>query len=65
MERLAESRMIRLKRALRLRRLPHIPRAGVRIVTSSSAAVGCSAMVASKSALVALIFTAMPNSRSI
>jgi hypothetical protein len=32
---------------------------GVRIVTSSSAAVGCSAMVASKSALVAFIFTAM------
>ena len=32
----------------------------VRIVTSSSAAVGCSAMVASKSALVAFIFTAMP-----
>ena len=30
---------------------------GVRIVTSSSAAVGCSAMVASKSALVAFIFT--------
>jgi len=33
----------------------------VRIVTSSSAAVGCSAMVASKSALVAFIFTAMPS----
>jgi len=32
---------------------------GVRIVTSSSAAVGCSANVASKSALVAYIFTAM------
>ena len=32
---------------------------GVRIVTSSSAAVGCSANVASKSALVAFIFTAM------
>ena len=31
---------------------------GVRIVTSSSAAVGCSAIVASKSALVAFIFTA-------
>ncbi len=32
---------------------------GVRMVTSSSAAVGCSAMVASKSALVAFIFTAI------
>ena len=32
---------------------------GVRIVTSSSDAVGCSAMVASKSALVAFIFTAI------
>ena len=35
---------------------------GVRIVTSSSAAVGWTAMVASKSALVAPIFTAMPAS---
>jgi hypothetical protein len=35
---------------------------GVRMVTSSSAAVGCSAMVASKSALVAFILTAMPSS---
>ena len=34
----------------------------VRMVTSSSAAVGCTAMVASKSALVALIFTAMATS---
>jgi hypothetical protein len=34
---------------------------GVRIVTSSSAAVGCNAMVASKSALVAFILTAMPS----
>ena len=33
---------------------------GVRIVTSSSAAVGCSATVESKSTLVAFIFTAMP-----
>jgi pimeloyl-ACP methyl ester carboxylesterase len=33
---------------------------GVRMVTSSSAAVGCSAMVASKSALVAFILTAIP-----
>src|SRR5215207_7315828 len=32
---------------------------GVRIVTSSSAAVGCSAIVASKSAFVAFIFTAI------
>src|SRR5271166_2165226 len=32
---------------------------GVRMVTSSSAAVGCSATVASKSALVAFIFTAI------
>ena len=32
---------------------------GVRMVTSSSAAVGCSAMVASKSALVAFILMAM------
>ena len=32
------------------------------MVTSSSAAVGCTAMVASKSALVAPIFTAMPSS---
>ena len=31
------------------------------MVTSSSAAVGCTAMVASKSALVAPIFTAMPS----
>ena len=32
---------------------------GVRMVTSSSAAVGCKAIVASKSALVAFIFTAI------
>src|SRR5271169_6991355 len=38
---------------------------GVRIVTSSSAAVGCSAMVASKSALVAFILTAMATSCAI
>ena len=38
---------------------------GVRIVTSSSAAVGCSAMVASKSALVAFIFTAMATAWTI
>jgi hypothetical protein len=31
---------------------------GIRIVTSSSAAVGCNAKVASKSAFVAFIFTA-------
>jgi hypothetical protein len=34
----------------------------VRSVTSSSAAVGCTAMTASKSALVAFIFTAIPTS---
>jgi hypothetical protein len=34
---------------------------GVRIVTSSSAAVGCRAKVASKSALVAFIFTAIAS----
>src|SRR5262245_12758595 len=34
----------------------------VRIVTSSSDAVGCTAMVASRSALVAPIFTAIPTS---
>ena len=38
---------------------------GVRIVTSSSAAVGCSAIVASKSALVAFIFTAMATAWTI
>ena len=38
---------------------------GVRIVTSSSAAVGCNAMVASKSALVAFIFTAMATAWTI
>jgi hypothetical protein len=38
---------------------------GVRIVTSSSAAVGCSAIVASKSALVAFILTAMPSNCTI
>ena len=37
----------------------------MRIVTSSSAAVGCSAMVASKSALVAFIFTAMATAWTI
>jgi len=34
----------------------------VRMVTSSSVAVGCNAIVASKSALVAFILTAMPSS---
>jgi hypothetical protein len=34
---------------------------GVRMVTSSSAAVGCTAMVASKSALVAFILIAIPS----
>jgi hypothetical protein len=38
---------------------------GVRMVTSSSAAVGCNAMVASKSALVAFILTAMPSTCTI
>ena len=38
---------------------------GVRIVTSSSAAVGCSAIVASKSALVAFIFTAIATAWTI
>jgi len=38
---------------------------GVRIVTSSSDAVGCSAIVASKSALVAFIFTAIATAWTI
>ena len=38
---------------------------GVRIVTSSSAAVGCKAIVESKSALVAFILTAMPSTCTI
>jgi hypothetical protein len=38
---------------------------GVRIVTSSSAAVGCKAKVASKSALVAFILTAMATAWTI
>jgi hypothetical protein len=37
----------------------------VRMVTSSSAAVGCRAIVASKSALVAFILTAMPSTCTI
>src|SRR5262245_42706332 len=38
---------------------------GERIVTNSSAAVGCTAMVASKSALVAPILIAMPSTWTI
>ena len=52
----------RLREALTPPASPRTWRAvGVRIVTSSSAAVGCTAMVASKSALVAFILTAMPS----
>jgi hypothetical protein len=61
MERLAH-RQCGEPRAALLRRFPHIPRGRRALVTSSSAAVGCSAMVASKSALVAFIFTAITMS---
>src|SRR4029079_18420670 len=50
---------------VRLAALEYQPAHFCRIVTNSSAAVGCRAMVASKSALVAPVLTAIPRSWAI